>query len=74
LDDYRIAKFESDYARETFLTISRTADGDIIISIFGDGECRITTSGGQLRGEKLIKIISLFSEIIDTFNGEETNK
>jgi hypothetical protein len=67
-NDYKTVKFESDYDRGTFLRLTQTADGDIIISIFGDGECRITTSGGQLRGEKLLKIVKSFSDIIDTLD------
>jgi hypothetical protein len=64
-DGYKTAKFESDYARGTFLRITKTMDGDVIISIHGDGEFRITTSGGQLRGEKLVEVVGLLHKVID---------
>jgi hypothetical protein len=71
---YKTAKFESDYTRGTFLRLTRTADGDIVISIHGDGECRIATSGGKLHGEKMVEVVGLFSMIIDALNNKPDNK
>jgi hypothetical protein len=45
-------------------------DGDIVISINGDGECRIATSGGKLRGEQMVEVVGLFSRVIDALNDE----
>jgi hypothetical protein len=73
-DGTKIARFESDYGPGTWLALSRTMDGDIIISIFGNDECRIAASGGQLRGEKLVKVTGLFSQIIDELNEKEAAK
>jgi hypothetical protein len=49
-------------------------DGDIVISIHGDGECRIATSGGKLHGEKMVEVVGLFSSIIDTLNNEPNKR
>lgn len=59
------AKFESDYAPGCYLTITQSPDGDIIINVRGEGECRIATDGGKLHGEKMVQVTSKFSEIID---------
>jgi hypothetical protein len=39
-----------------------------------DDERRIATSGEQLHGEKLVKVVGLFSQIIDELNEQETGK
>jgi len=68
----KISKFRSDYDPDCILMLTKNDDGDIIVSLNklmqpnGEGEFRITTSGGQLLGET--KIIRLFEEIIDAFN------
>ena len=74
-DKPKIAKFRSDYDPDTILTISMTDDADVVIDIFGKGECRITTSGGQLLGERGVKVIKAFREIIEALGyfGEERN-
>lgn len=56
--------FESDYAPGTVLQIVQTDDGDIVLKIRGDGEMRITTSGGKLCGKRLVECIEGFSKII----------
>lgn len=65
------ASFISDYSPGTRLNLIQTEDGDICINIYGEGECRIATCGGHLRGERLVKIVQKFSEIIDLLNLEE---
>jgi hypothetical protein len=62
----KIVKTKSDYDQDTILTLIQNDDSDIIIDIHGAGEFRIATSGGLLRGEKLVNVVKLFSEIIDT--------
>ena len=61
------ATYQSDYAACN-LNLIQTDDGDIVINIFGEGECRIATSGGKLHGNTLVKVVSKFSEIIDLLN------
>lgn len=58
-------RFESDYSPGCYLVITQSVDGDIIVSIRGDGECRIATDGGKLHGETLVLVVQKFSEIID---------
>jgi hypothetical protein len=70
-DTTKTARFESDYSPGTFLRVTQTMDSDIIISIFGDGEFRISTSGGKLHEHKLVNVVRLFSKIIDTLNDSE---
>lgn len=64
------ARFESDYSHAK-LNLIQNVDGDIIINIYGEGECRIATCGGKLHGETLVKVVQKFSEIIDLLNLEE---
>ena len=59
-------RFESDYAPGTWLTITRTDDGDIILRIRGDGEMRIATDGGKLHGKTLVDVCDGFDSIIRT--------
>lgn len=59
------ARFESDYAPGCYLIITQSPDGDIVIKVSGDGECRIATDGGRLRGDKLVQVTKKFSQIID---------
>jgi hypothetical protein len=66
--DYKTARLNSDYDPDTFLMLTRTMDGDIVLSVYGKGEFRIATSGGSLHGNKLVKITGLFSKIIDAIN------
>lgn len=68
------AKFESDYAPESVLTLTQSVDGDIIISIHGEGECRIATDGGKLRGNTLVEVTKRFSEIIDFLNDKKAKR
>lgn len=56
--------FESDYAPGTTLQIVQTDDGDIVLKIRGNGEMRIATSGGKLRGRRLAECMEGFSKII----------
>lgn len=69
----KTARFQSDYS-SCNLNLVQTDDGDIAINIFGEGECRIATSGGKLHGDTLVKVVSKFSEIIDLLNGELTEE
>ena len=62
----------SDYAPDTRINLIQTDDGDICINIHGNGEFRIATDGGHLHGEKLVKIVTKFSEIIDLLNSNES--
>ena len=64
------ARFESDYSHAK-LNIIQNVDGDIIINIYGEGECRIATCGGKLHEETLVKVIQKFSEIIDLLNSDK---
>lgn len=61
------ASFESDYSHSK-LNLIKTDDGDVCINIYGEGECRIATSGGKLHGEVLVQVVQKFSEIIDLLN------
>ena len=65
MDKPKIAKFRSDYDPDTILTIVMTDDADVVIDIHGKGECRIATSGGQLYGERLVRVVKAFREIIE---------
>jgi hypothetical protein len=67
-DGFRTGRIVSDYDPDTFLNLTRTMDGDIVISVSGSGEFRIATSGSRLSGDKLVKIITSFSKIIDALN------
>jgi hypothetical protein len=67
-DGVKTCEIMSDYDPDTFLRLTRTNDGDIVVTIFGDGEFRIATSGGRLHEYKLVKVVGLFSKIIDIFN------
>lgn len=63
----KTARFKSDYSA-CKLNLIQTDDGDIVINIFGEGECRIATSGGKLHGDTLVGVVNKFSEIIDLIN------
>lgn len=66
----KIAKVVSDYGPTGTLVLVRNDDGDICIKVFGRGEFRIATSGGQFHGQRLTDIVNKFSELIDLFNEE----
>lgn len=66
----KTARFQSDYS-SCNLNLIQTDDGDIVINIFGEGECRIATSGGKLHGDSLVEVVNKFSEIIDLINNSE---
>lgn len=61
----KICKVTSDYSPRTTLCMVQTDDGDISVKIFGKGEFRIATSGGQFHGKRLTEIATKFSELID---------
>ena len=67
----KICKVVSDYDPHGTLCIVRTDDGDICVRVFGRGEFRLATSGGQFHGNQLTAIINKFSELIDLLNEEE---
>ncbi len=67
----KICKVTSDYDPHATLCIVRTNDGDICIRVFGRGEFRLATSGGQFYGQQLSAIVNKFSELIDLINKEE---
>ena len=67
-DGAKTCKIVSDYDPDTSIRLASTMDGDIIVSIYGDGEFRIATSGGRIHGDKLVEVVGLFSKIIDIFN------
>lgn len=64
------ASFQSDYSACN-LNLLQTDDGDIIVNIYGEGECRIATSGGKLHGGALVGVVNKFSEIIDLINNAD---
>ena len=66
----KIAKVVSDYSPTGTLVLVRNDDGDICVKVFGRGEFRIATSGGQFHGQRLTDIVNKFSELIDLFNEE----
>ena len=59
-----VAKWRSDYAPDTVLTLVQTDDGDIVLRIHGKGEMRFATSGGKLHGQDLATVTSAFADII----------
>lgn len=61
----KYARFESDYAPGTYLTMVQTDDGDIVLKIRGNGEMRIATSGGKLHGKRLAQCIDGFRAALD---------
>ena len=61
----KICQVTSDYSPRTTLCIVRNDDGDIGVKIFGKGEFRIATSGGQFHGEHLTNIVNKFTELIE---------
>lgn len=61
------AKITSDYS-SSILSLIQTDDGDIIVNIYDRGEFRLATSGGKLRGQYLVDVLSKFSELIDLLN------
>lgn len=63
--------FESDYAPGPTLQIVQTDDGDIILKVRGSGEMRIATSGGKLRGRKLVECVEGFSKIITALEKDD---
>ncbi len=67
-DGTTTVRIESDYYPGTFLTMSRTEDGDITFRVSGSGEMRIATSGGQFHGKDLAVITSSFGDLIDYIN------
>jgi hypothetical protein len=67
----KICKVPSDYSPTGTLCIVHTDDGDICVKVFGRGEFRIATSGGQFHGQRLSEIVNKFSELIDLLNEEE---
>jgi len=62
------ARYESDSHSGTSLSITQNDNGDIICTIAGDGEFRISASGGKLTGVRLRNVQSLFAEIINELN------
>ena len=73
----KICKVVSDYGPAGrvpagTLCIVRTDDGDIYVKVFGRGEFRLATSGGQFHGQHLSDIVNKFSELIDLLNEEES--
>lgn len=64
-------KIPSDYDPNTLLRLTRTDDGDIIFKIVGNGEMRIATSGGMLRGLDLVAVTSAFSKILDIYKNKD---
>lgn len=64
----KMANFESDYAPGCYLKLIQNNDGDIIVNISGEGECRIVTDGGKLYGETMVQVTKKFAEIIDLLN------
>jgi hypothetical protein len=74
MDEYQVAKFQSDYDPDTVFTIIRSPDGDITLDIHGDGECRIAMSGSRLRGRRKAKIVMAFQNIIDLLNEKERHE
>jgi hypothetical protein len=69
----KICKVVSDYGPagdcpSGTLCIVRTDDGDICVRVFGRGEFRLATSGGQFHGQRLSNIVNKFSELIDLLN------
>ena len=71
----KLAKVVSDYGPTGdcpagTLCIVQTDDGDIAVRVFGRGEFRLATSGGQFHGKRLVDILNKFSELIDLLNAE----
>lgn len=64
-------KIPSDYDPNTFLRLTQTEDGDVILKIIGNGEMRIATSGGMLHGLELVAVVNAFKAIIDTYRRKE---
>lgn len=64
----KICKVTSDYSPPTTLCIVQTDDGDIGVKVFGRGEFRLATSGGQFHGKQLTDVVNKFSELIDLLN------
>ena len=60
-------KIPSDYDPNTFLRLTQTDDGDIILKVVGNGEMRIATSGGYLHGMDLVAVIQALGTVIDTY-------
>ena len=61
------AKYESD-SSQTNLSITEFSNGDIVLTIDGNDEFRISSTGGKLTGVRLCKIKSLFAELICELN------
>lgn len=62
---------KSDYSPDTFLKLVSTEDGDAIFKVCGKGEMRISTSGGQFHGKKLIAVLAAFRSLMDALSMEE---
>jgi hypothetical protein len=71
-ENNNFAIVRSDYDPGTIMRIVRTDDMDISIRICGKGEFKIAGigGGGYLPIDRKMKVIKLFSDIIDTLQGE----
>ncbi len=61
----RSVRIRSDYDPDTSLLVSISDDGDCSFRIFGDGEMRIATSGGQFHGDQLVLICGTINRLVD---------
>jgi hypothetical protein len=70
----RVIKLPSDYDPDTFMRIVETEDMDISLQICGKGEMKIAgvNGGGSLKSETNLKVIKLFSQIIDALKKSQT--
>ena len=66
-----IVKFTSDYDPNTFLQLTRTEDGDIILRTHGNGELRFSASGGKLHGQELNNVLNAFGVIMNTIGQKQ---
>lgn len=71
MNENNILKVQSDYSPETYMKIVRTDDGDTIFKIYGNGEMRIATSGGQFHGKKLVAICDAVKALMEAISMDE---
>ena len=67
----KMATFVSDYDPGVSLKIIRSDSGDFVLNIRGDGEMRIATDGGKLRGEALANVCEALNTLIETLERVE---
>jgi hypothetical protein len=63
-------KIQSDYGINTYLIITKTDDGDVVLKIIGNEEMRIATSGSRFEYNTLWDILKALNQVIEAVDKE----